>query len=91
MTTGDLAAIKERAKASYSSDMLCCFSDVSYKARNKDNWLIADFCNLILSKEEEKANAIFFIHARKDILALVAEVERLQAEKGQAISTERQA
>lgn len=44
-----------------------------------DDWWIAAIDN-VLDERETQANGVFIASAREDVLALVAEVERLRAE-----------
>jgi hypothetical protein len=86
LTSEKLAEIQERAENAYDGEMKIVTDFETGKLAppcivvelGREERLIADFTSHDLTSAEDEQNAELFLHARGDILDLVAEVERLQ-------------
>lgn len=85
----NLDEIKARAEAATSGEWMYFPGEFNTESDNgdhhgsvkslADDWWIAAIDN-VLDERETQANGVFIASAREDVLALVAEVERLRAE-----------
>ena len=83
MTNDELSAIRERAVAATPGPwemQPIGRSSFGYELRQRDSLSVLLYTEGCYVPKQEEANALFIAHAREDVPALLAEVDRLRAE-----------